>query len=144
MDHSLTTGSIPPAKSQVYAAVPICKRRPRSNFPTTTGGLQVRDFFNVEGNGRIFDDKEGTVLSGIEVAMLQAAVIAAELAQDDDEYKGYVVRVADEHGSEIARCRSLLRFKTAAGRRAAGRQLRVAEERRRPGVIPIGGCGICS
>jgi hypothetical protein len=45
--------------------------------------------------------KEGTVLSGIEVAMLQAAVIAAELAQDDDEYKGYVVRVADEHGSEI-------------------------------------------
>jgi hypothetical protein len=63
--------------------------------------LQVRYFFNVEGNGSIFIDEEGTVLSGLDVAMLQAAVIAAELAQDADEYKGYVVRVADEHGSEI-------------------------------------------
>jgi hypothetical protein len=62
----------------------------------------VRYFFNVEGNGSFFNDEEGTVLSGIDVAMLQAAVIAAELAQDGDEYKGYVVRVADEHGSEIA------------------------------------------
>ena len=40
------------------------------------------------------------VLSGLDAAMLQAAVIAAELAQDDDEYQGYMVRVADEHGSE--------------------------------------------
>jgi hypothetical protein len=63
--------------------------------------LQVRYFFNVEGNGNILNDEEGTVLSGPDVAMLQAAVIAAELAQDADEYKGYVVRVADEQGSEI-------------------------------------------
>jgi hypothetical protein len=63
--------------------------------------LQVRYFFNVEGNGSCFNDEEGTVLSGPDVAVLQAAVIAAELAQDDDEYRGYVVRVADEHGSEI-------------------------------------------
>jgi hypothetical protein len=63
--------------------------------------LQVRYFFNVEGDGSIFNDEEGTVLSGLDVAMLQAAVIAAELAQDADEYKGSVVRVADEHGSEI-------------------------------------------
>jgi hypothetical protein len=63
--------------------------------------LQVRYFFNVEGDGSIFNDEEGTVLSGLDVAMLQAAVIAAELAQDADEYKGYVVRVADEHGSEM-------------------------------------------
>jgi hypothetical protein len=61
----------------------------------------VRYFFNVEGDGNIFNDEEGTVLSGLDVAMLQAAVIAAELAQDADEYKGYMVRVADEHGSEI-------------------------------------------
>jgi hypothetical protein len=61
----------------------------------------VRYFFNVEGNGSIFNDEEGTVLSGLDVAMLQASVIAAELAQDADEYSGYVVRVADEHGSEI-------------------------------------------
>jgi hypothetical protein len=45
--------------------------------------------------------RKETVLSGIDVAMLQAAVIAAELAQDADEYKGYVVRVADEDGTEI-------------------------------------------
>jgi hypothetical protein len=61
----------------------------------------VRYFFNVEGNGSILNDEEGTVLSGLDVAMLQAAVIAAELAQDADEYKGYVVRVADEHGGDI-------------------------------------------
>jgi hypothetical protein len=63
--------------------------------------LQVRYFFNVEGNGSIFNDEQGTVLSGLDIAMLQAAVIAAELAQDADEYEGYIVRVADEHGSEI-------------------------------------------
>jgi hypothetical protein len=63
--------------------------------------LQVRYFFNVEGNGSSFNDEEGTVLSGPDVAMLQAAVIAAELAQDDDEYEGYLVRVADERGGEI-------------------------------------------
>jgi hypothetical protein len=63
--------------------------------------LQVRYFFNVEGNGSIFNDEQGTVLSGLDIAMLQAAVIAAELAQDADEYEGYMVRVADEHGSEI-------------------------------------------
>ncbi|MEA2882888.1 MAG: hypothetical protein QOH32_2144, partial [Bradyrhizobium sp.] len=48
----------------------------------------MRYFFNVEGNGSSFNDEEGTVLSGPDVAMLQAAVIAAELAQDDDEYEG--------------------------------------------------------
>ncbi|MEA2939533.1 MAG: hypothetical protein QOD09_62 [Bradyrhizobium sp.] len=61
----------------------------------------MRYFFNVEGNGSIFNDEQGTVLSGLDIAMLQAAVIAAELAQDADEYEGYIVRVADEHGSEI-------------------------------------------
>ncbi|MEA2953075.1 MAG: hypothetical protein QOJ96_2595 [Alphaproteobacteria bacterium] len=61
----------------------------------------MRYFFHVESNGSIFIDEEGTVLSGLDVAMLQAAVIAAELAQDADEYEGYVVRVADEHGSAI-------------------------------------------
>jgi hypothetical protein len=63
--------------------------------------LQVRYFFHAQGNHSIFNDEEGMVLSGLDVAMLQAAVIAAELAQDADEYKGYVVRVADEHGREI-------------------------------------------
>lgn len=61
----------------------------------------MRYFFHVQGNRSIFNDEEGMVLSGLDVAMLQAAVIAAELAQDADEYKGYVVRVADEHGCEI-------------------------------------------
>jgi integrase len=44
--------------------------------------------------GRTFNDDKGTVLSGPDAAMLQAAVIAAELAEDgnDDRYKGYTRR----------------------------------------------------
>ncbi|HEU0082027.1 MAG TPA: hypothetical protein VFQ87_04070 [Bradyrhizobium sp.] len=72
-------------------------------------GTQVSDnnrrlagalFLQIEGNGSIFNDEEATLLSGVDVAMLLAAVIAAELAQDDGEYQGYMVRIADEHGSD--------------------------------------------
>jgi hypothetical protein len=95
------TFDVLPKPANLISYRQFCPRRTAPKFPTTTGGLQVRYFFNVEGNGSIFVDEEGTVLSGLDVAMLQAAVIAAELAQDADEYKGYVVRIADEHGSEI-------------------------------------------
>jgi hypothetical protein len=61
----------------------------------------MRYFFHVsDGSNTIYDDK-GSFLPGPEVALLQAAIIAAELAQDGDSYKGYVVYVTDERGNEI-------------------------------------------
>ena len=44
-----------------------------------------------------------TDLSGPEAALLEAALIAAELAQDGERYSRYVVHVTDEHGNDIGR-----------------------------------------
>ncbi len=63
----------------------------------------MRYFFHVSHGSSTINDDEGTALIGSEVAMLQAAVIAAELAQDGQCYNGYVVYVTDEHGNEIGR-----------------------------------------
>ena len=42
-----------------------------------------------------------TDLSGPEAALLEAALIAAELAQDGERYSRYVLHVTDEHGNDI-------------------------------------------
>lgn len=62
----------------------------------------MRYFFHVSDGGGINDDV-GTVLSGPEVAVLQAGVIAAELARDGHRYNGFVVYVTDEQGNDIGR-----------------------------------------
>jgi hypothetical protein len=80
--------------------------------------LQVRYFFNVEGDGSIFNDEEGTVLSGLDVAMLQAAVIAAELAQNPTSIRDMWSVLPMSTAAKSARCRSLLRLKTASSKRA--------------------------
>jgi hypothetical protein len=61
-----------------------------------------RYFLPVVGNGGTFADDRGTVLSSPDLARLQAAVIAAELAQDGNDYRGFLVRAADEEGNEVA------------------------------------------
>ena len=67
---------------------------------------------------RTINDDEGTVLSGPEVAMLQAAVVA-ELSQDGEWYKGHVVYVAPTSTApRSAACRSLPQLKTRSGERA--------------------------
>ena len=63
----------------------------------------MRYFFHVSHGSSTINDDEGTALTGPEVAMLQAAVIAVGLAQDGQWYNGYVVYVTDEHGNEIGR-----------------------------------------
>jgi hypothetical protein len=63
----------------------------------------MRYFFHVFGNGITVEDDIGTVLSGPEAASLHASVIAAELAQDGNEYRGCEVHTVDEGGNEIAR-----------------------------------------
>ena len=65
--------------------------------------LSKRYYFQVVGDGSTLEDDEGTVLSGPEAARLQAAVIAAELAQELVDYCGFLVCVMDEEGNELAR-----------------------------------------
>lgn len=54
--------------------VSLAERRPKSL--EIIGDLKVRYFFHVAYGRSTIDDAEGTVLSGPDVAMLQAAVIA--------------------------------------------------------------------
>jgi hypothetical protein len=63
----------------------------------------VRYFFVVKDRVRTIEDEEGTVLSNPEAAMLQAAIVAAELADDGEAYHGCVVHVIDEQGNEIGK-----------------------------------------
>ena len=50
-----------------------------------------------------FTDFTGSILSSPKAARVQAATIASELAQDGDNYQGFVVVAIDERGNEIAR-----------------------------------------
>jgi DNA-binding CsgD family transcriptional regulator len=73
----------------------------------------VRYFFHVSDESSTTMDEAGTVLSGRDVATLHAAVIVAQLTKDGEYRQGYLVRVVDEHGNEIARCQSSAREETA-------------------------------
>jgi hypothetical protein len=61
----------------------------------------MRYFLHVMHDSSALEDEEGTLLSGPGAAMSQAALVAAELAQDGRSYQGYVVRVIDEQGKEV-------------------------------------------
>jgi hypothetical protein len=63
----------------------------------------MRFFFHVLGNGITVEDGSGTVLPSPEAARLYASVIAGELAQDGNQYRGCDVCAVDEVGNEIAR-----------------------------------------
>lgn len=65
--------------------------------------MKRRFYFHVVGDTDTYKDPEGTVLSGPAAARLQAAIIAAELAQDGDDYRGWVVYVVDEEDDEVVR-----------------------------------------
>ena len=65
--------------------------------------LWMRYFFPVFGNGMTIEDETGTVLSSPEAARLHASLVAAELAQDGNEYRDCEVCVIDAGGNEIAR-----------------------------------------
>jgi hypothetical protein len=66
----------------------------------------VRYFFHVSNgndfNDQVGKDEVGYRFSDPEDAKAHAAVVARELAEDDD-WDGYRVLVIDEHGNEIAR-----------------------------------------
>jgi hypothetical protein len=66
-------------------------------------GRKARYFFHVVGNRKTIDDKKGTVFAVPELAMIHAAFIAVELAQEGDQFEGSAVSVLDGQGNEVAR-----------------------------------------
>lgn len=64
--------------------------------------VNKRYFFHVVGDDHTHEDKTGSVLSGVQAASLQAAVMATELAKEQ-EYQGFMVYVVDEDGREVVR-----------------------------------------
>lgn len=63
----------------------------------------MRYFFHILGDGRTYEDEEGTVLSGPQAARRQAAILAAELARDRDHYRGFMIYVVNGDGKELVR-----------------------------------------
>jgi hypothetical protein len=66
-------------------------------------GPKARYFFNVVGNRKTIDDKKGAIFAAPEVAMIHAALVAVELAQEGDQYEDSAVSVLDGQGNEVAR-----------------------------------------
>jgi hypothetical protein len=62
----------------------------------------VHYFFNVSNDDSIFKDEVGLTFSSPDDAKAHAAVIASELAEDDD-WEDHSVVVVDAYGTEIAR-----------------------------------------
>jgi LuxR family quorum sensing-dependent transcriptional regulator len=66
----------------------------------------VRFFFHISVEGSTTKDENGRGLSGQDLAMLHAAVVAAALTRDGEFRRGYLVCAVDEQGHEVARCQS--------------------------------------
>jgi hypothetical protein len=63
----------------------------------------ARYFFHVVGGDSAFRDEEGRSFPTLLDAKAYAAVIAGELSRKGENYQGFVVCVANEHGKEVAR-----------------------------------------
>lgn len=92
----------------------------------------MRYFFHISDGSSLTEDEDGTVLSGQDVALLRAAVIAAELTRDGEYRRGYLVCAVDERGHEVAKCQSLPRPEAAPGRRQPSRGARPGQIDGRP------------
>jgi hypothetical protein len=62
-----------------------------------------RYFFHVVGGDRKYRDDNGLRFDSSQDAAAHAAKIAAELAQDGDQYRGFAVAVTDEDDRELKR-----------------------------------------
>jgi hypothetical protein len=65
--------------------------------------LNRRYYFPVIGDGSKFEDDKGRSCPARRWQRLKAAVIAAELAQDGAEYRGFLVCAVDDEGNEVVR-----------------------------------------
>ena len=62
-----------------------------------------RYFFHVVDDGLPIEDDQGTPFAGPSDAVAHAEIIANDLAQDDDQYRGHMIVVVDEQENLIAR-----------------------------------------
>jgi hypothetical protein len=60
-------------------------------------------YFHVVSADGAFKDEEGRSFPASQDAIAYAVVIAGELSGDGENYRGFAVCVADEHGKEVAR-----------------------------------------
>jgi hypothetical protein len=68
-----------------------------------SGCEMSRYFFHVVGGDREYRDDSGLRFDSSQDAAAHAAKIAAELAQDGDQYGGFAVAVTDEDDRELKR-----------------------------------------
>ena len=62
----------------------------------------MRYFFHLVGEDEFYADDKGWDFTNFEDAKAEAALIARDMATDDDLFVGYVVSVTDDIGNEIA------------------------------------------
>jgi hypothetical protein len=67
------------------------------------GGILPRYFFHVVDGRLPIEDDQGTRFPEPSDAIAHAEVVANDLAQDNDQYRGHVVVVVDDQENEIAR-----------------------------------------
>ena len=67
-----------------------------------SGGILPLYFFHVVPGTLPIEDDQGTRFAGPSDAIAHAEVIAKDLAQDDDQYRGHVIVVVDDQENVIA------------------------------------------
>jgi Domain of unknown function (DUF6894) len=63
----------------------------------------LRYFFDVSDGTSMFEDDQGQTFATLDYAKAEASVLAAELAADSGQYRGFEIYVTDEAGNEVAR-----------------------------------------
>jgi len=81
--------------------VPVAVKRSRE--AQVNGGSLPRYFFHVIDGALPIEDDQGTLFAGPSDAIAHAEVMANDLAQDEDQYRGHVIVVVDDHENVIAR-----------------------------------------
>jgi hypothetical protein len=64
-------------------------------------GVRRRFFFDIVTGGETVADAIGQELSSPDVAILQAAVLAVDMAEDGKASRNCRIRVRDEHGRTV-------------------------------------------
>jgi hypothetical protein len=63
----------------------------------------LRYFFNISDGTSMLEDDQGESFATLDDAKAAAAVVAAELAADAGQYRGFEIHLTDEAGNDLAR-----------------------------------------
>jgi hypothetical protein len=82
-------------------------RNPRGGTSGHEPGFRFRTvsryYFHVVGQDLPIEDDQGTPFAEPSDALAHAEIIANDLAQDDDQYRGHAIVVVDEQENVVAR-----------------------------------------